>query len=228
MVSEAESTDLYRKRVRVNVERQDLYLDRDSYWERVVSSVVTSRLRSGEGSYVHEFMNQDDFPLRLENWPEEDRTGFAQETLADNGIPGQQKGGWLAENFEWFQAGGAEYLMQIGDTLHHAEADGARQRIIREVEAALSIQPYLKGIGPKQSRNFWQFLGLTQWETPLDSRILNWIHELPDTPSEIEVEQSELGNEKTYRTVMSWIQALSQKAGLLPCQVDAAIFISRQ
>lgn len=225
LLKQAKTDDFYQLRKARNVDRDAPDLTRDDYWEKLVGCVLTTRMRSGPGSRVDEFL-AGNFPLELTEWPTDEYLGFAQETLADNGIPSKQKGRYIAENYEWFQAGGDAYLMQIGDDLGEHESENVIGQIHREVMAAHAIQPYVLGIGPKQARNFWQWLGLSQWEMPLDRRILEWIETVPETPTEIDVDQSDLGDENTYRTVMSWFQALSQEAGTLPCLLDAAIFSS--
>lgn len=228
LLDEANSDIFFQERVKRNVQQQDLKLSREIYWKRLVGCILTSRLRAGPGTHIDEFMQKDEFPLGLDKWPEDNKRGFASDVLAEHGIPSKRKGRYVAEDVVWFQEGGAEYLMGIGDDLRAIGEDQATKRIVREVEAALSIKPYLLGIGPKQARNYWQWLGLTQWEIPLDRRVLEWIETMPDTPSAIEVAQDDLTDEKIYRTVMSWIQALSKEVGEPPCLVDAAVFISRQ
>lgn len=46
-----------------------------------------------------------------------------------------------------------------------------------ERTAARWVARHFKGLGPKQSRNFLQWLGLTRYEIPLDSRVIRWANE---------------------------------------------------
>jgi hypothetical protein len=46
------------------------------------------------------------------------------------------------------------------------------ERIVARV-----LDEQLRGIGPKQSRNLLQELGLTRYEIPLDSRVAGWLNE---------------------------------------------------
>lgn len=166
LFEETEHTDRVQRRRRQNIEQVDLDLSVERYWKGIVVGVVTTRLRSGTGSNVAEFLDKDPLPLELDRWPENGDLSFAQDTLADHGIPSIQRGEYLAENHAWFESGGADYLMDIGDRLHASSSIPEKAQIFREIQAALAIQPYLTGIGPKQSRNYWQWLGLFQWETP--------------------------------------------------------------
>ena len=89
-----------------------------------------------------------------------------------------------------------------------------------EREAARYAAINLQGIGPKQSRNLWQWLGLTRYETPLDSRVVNWINE----NLSIKVEYERLYDDAYYDSVMDYVQQLCSAAGVLPCVWDAAAF----
>lgn len=228
MIKEYRIGELYQERLQRNVRGQNLDLSRENYWEKLVGCVITSRQRSGRGSRVHKFMHQDEFPLHLDQWPTDNRTDFAQETLADHGLPGKKNGTYIAENYDWFRMGGDEFLMRVGNDLQAVRSDDWKTQIYREAAAALATKAFFDGIGPKQSRNYWQWLGLFQYEIPLDSRILNWIKDVPPTHPMVQVEHNELGDEKTYREVMNWIQALCKQADVLPCLLDAAVFSSRQ
>jgi len=89
-----------------------------------------------------------------------------------------------------------------------------------ERQAAYFADEAFAGIGPKQSRNLWQWLGLTRYEIPLDSRICKWI----STNLSIKVETKYLGDERYYDAVLDYIQTLCERAGVLPCILDAAAF----
>ena len=78
----------------------------------------------------------------------------------------------------------------------------------------------MKGFGPKQSRNLWQWLGLTRYETPLDSRVVKWINR----NLSIQVDKDNLIDDAYYDAVMDYIQDVCGRAGVLPCLWDAAAF----
>lgn len=228
VLQEAEGSNFFEARKKRNIEQARLQRTPEVYWRILVGCVVTTQQRSGPGTIVGEFVNREPFPLRLSVFENRDPVQVARETLSDNGLPGKQKGRYIGENYNWFTSGGADYLEQISRQLEKLPSEPVQGRIFEETMAALAIKPYLLGIGPKQSRNFWQWLGLSQWEIPLDSRVLGWLKELPDIPPEVQVSQSSLSDEETYRAVVSWIQALSREVGTKPCLLDAAVFISNR
>jgi hypothetical protein len=97
-------------------------------------------------------------------------------------------------------------------------AERAASRVLKGAVGGLA------GFGPKQVRNLWQSLGVTQYEIPLDSRICSWINALP---SSFRIDPKRLYSSLTYyEAAMSHIQEICKAAKLLPCDFDAAVFIS--
>lgn len=92
-----------------------------------------------------------------------------------------------------------------------------------EREVANKIDVIFKGIGPKQSRNFLQTLGLTKYEVPIDSRITAWLNEFGFP---IQLTASSLQDLAFYELVLDGFQELCAKASVYPCILDAAIFSS--
>jgi hypothetical protein len=89
-----------------------------------------------------------------------------------------------------------------------------------EREAAHWADRSFAGLGPKQSRNLWQWLGLTRYEIPLDSRVTNWVND--NLASKIDAKR--LGQLRYYELALDSIQAICEKAEVLPCELDAAAF----
>jgi hypothetical protein len=99
-----------------------------------------------------------------------------------------------------------------------------QEQIAAERQAARMVMGKnggLAGLGPKQARNLWQCLGVTQYETPLDSRICGWLNALPFS---FGIETKKLSSIPYYEAKMTEIQALCSAAGVLPCEFDAAAF----
>ncbi|MGH7813577.1 MAG: hypothetical protein ACREQI_06195 [Candidatus Binataceae bacterium] len=90
-----------------------------------------------------------------------------------------------------------------------------------ERQAAALIDDF-RGFGPKQSRNLWQWLGLTRYEIPLDSRVTRWLNENHIFPFALSAQA--LNDENYYAFVMDGIQKVCDAAQVLPCVFDAAVF----
>lgn len=87
----------------------------------------------------------------------------------------------------------------------------------REVAAALARD--LPGLGPKQSRNVLQILGLVQYEIPLDSRVGNVLVKKIGFDASV----NEL-IKRRYAHVLDWVQELCARADVPPTLFDAAAF----
>ena len=92
-----------------------------------------------------------------------------------------------------------------------------------ERSAAAAVDEGFEGIGPKQSRNLWQSLGLTRYEIPLDSRVAKW---LKKAKFPLSVSPNLLADTDYYNFVLDGVQLLCAKSNVLPCIFDAAVFAS--
>jgi hypothetical protein len=82
------------------------------------------------------------------------------------------------------------------------------------------IPTKLAGIGPKQSRNILQSLGLMRYEIPLDSRLAEWMN----ANLTIKVDVKKLSQEAYYNRIIDQVRALCSECDVLPCVFDAAVF----
>ena len=81
----------------------------------------------------------------------------------------------------------------------------------------------IMGLGPKQSRNVLQFLGLTRYEIPIDSRVTGWLNEFGFP---VRLSAQALSDPNYYCFVSDGLQVLCEEAGVVPCVLDAAVFSS--
>jgi thermostable 8-oxoguanine DNA glycosylase len=108
-------------------------------------------------------------------------------------------------------------------TRHVLETVRIERTQLTEKEAAEFIGREYKGFGPKQSRNLLQWLGLTRFEIPLDSRLIKWLNEFGFP---VELSAKGLADRHYYNFVSEGVQALCEKSGVFPCILDAAVFSS--
>jgi hypothetical protein len=90
--------------------------------------------------------------------------------------------------------------------------------------AARFLDDLLAGVGPKQSRNLLQELGLTRYEVPIDSRMAAW---LGTCGFPLLLNSGVLGEKDWYEFILDGLQELCRKSGVYPCVLDAAVFASR-
>ncbi len=84
------------------------------------------------------------------------------------------------------------------------------------------IDDKFSGFGPKQSRNFLQWLGLTRYEIPIGSRVVKWLKDF-GFPGALSADA--LSDKDYYHFVSDGIQELCRASDIYPCLLDAAIFI---
>lgn len=196
----------------------------DEFWRVLLGCLLTTQQKSGPGSAVARFLMLKPFPLSLSCFRNGSVSGKVLRTLTDfGGIRRTKTIGLQAQiNLEWLESGGWRLVESV-----FSDLNGQRQRTARQGDTSLEryaanfADDNLRGIGPKQSRNLWQWLGLTRYEIPVDSRVTSWLNRQTSHP---EVRAVGLANRKYYEAVMDDIQALCQACGVLPCVFDGAVF----
>ena len=125
------------------------------------------------------------------------------------------------DNFRWLNSGGWERAESFYKTLARQRSQKPRpEHAAAERKAARFIDESLEGFGPKQSRNLWQWLGLTRYEIPLDTRVARWIN--ANLSQKVDAKRLDRGD--YYESVLDYVQAVCRRAKVLPCIFDAAAF----
>jgi hypothetical protein len=190
------------------------------FWEAHVGCLLTTQQRSGPTSAVSRFFSTKPFPLSHEICCREtELEAFCLATLKDFG--GLRRSSIISREL----AANLSYLNQGGwnPTLEHPEAVRLNSSAEIERQAADFLADNRDGIGPKQSRNLLQWLGLSRYETPIDSRITRWLNKFG---FHIKLSAEALSDRSYYNLVSEGFQELSIACGIEPCILDAAIFAS--
>lgn len=217
-------------RRRKNVESLPLDISREDMWEAHMMGLLTSVQRSGTGSAVDRFLSAKQFPVPLEDC----QKNQSVETLTNERlkrfpgirfttkIPEQ-----VAKNFAWLEKNDGWKELEVWrdrlHALHIQKPDPSHYRV--ETQAAEFVDEHFVGFGPKQSRNFWQTLGLTRYSFVLDSRVIGWVRKnLTLDPGLLTA--AGLSDIDYYLFVSSILMDLCARAGVFPCVFDAAAFDS--
>jgi N-glycosylase/DNA lyase len=211
-----------RERIKENVLGPAPKFDRERFWYVLLGCLLTSQQRSTRGSAVDRFLNLADFPLTLARCGGQVET-IVQETLtAFGGIRMAPKIASRASlNLAWLESVGWPRVQRWFERLAEQRARVPQMTHSKlERAAARYAAINLEGIGPKQSRNLWQWLGLTRYETPLDSRVVKWLN----SNLSVKVEYLRLADDGYYEGVMDYVQEVCRAADVLPCIWDAAAF----
>ncbi len=198
----------------------------ETLWKAHIMCLLTTQQRSGPDSPGSIFLAQQPFPLSLEScrsYADLENTAF--NLLTD--MKGIRRTNKIAKaihsNLLQLEQGEWDNLRKWRDTLMVQRANAPDPAHQATEELAADYMDRFLEFGPKQSRNFWQFLGLTRYTFVLDSRILKWLRENLD----IEVgflTSSGLGDKEYYCFISNILLDLCNQADVLPCMLDVAIF----
>jgi len=209
-----------RLRIGRNLRADKPPVTRGEFWACLVGCLLTTQQRSGPMTPVSRFIQERPFPLSYEVCREQtDLAVFAHGVLSTfGGLRMSPKiSGQLAANMAFLERDAWSELLAL--------LDEVRLNPIPETErrAADYLADNLKGIGPKQSRNLLQGVGVSRWETPIDSRITKWLNELGFP---LRLSANALADRSYYNLVSEGFQRLCAACEIAPCVLDAAIFSS--
>jgi len=187
-------------------------------WWEIVACQLSTQQRSGPDSPIARLLQKDPFPLALDAVEAaEDRDAMVQHVLVSAGGVHRYRvlGRYLADNLNTLEQGAWEDFDKQFQSLCPAAT------LQDERRSAAVVRDALLGIGPKQSRNLLQGLGLSRFVLPIDSRIVKWLN---GGFAPWEITAKPLGDEAYYALVEDMVQVLSQAADVTPCELDAAVF----
>lgn len=208
-------------RIRLNIERKKRpVISKQRVWHVLVGCLLTTQQRSGPESNISRFINKEPFPLSYETClSKRNIEKYSRKTLTDfkgirftNKIPSQ-----IVRNLTNLEEG------LWTDTL--ARLKTLQKETTRDLEREVAdyIDDHFPGFGPKQSRNFLQWLGLSRYEIPIDSRVVKWLKKF-GFPGALSADA--LSDKDYYHFVSDGIQEMCRASDIYPCALDAAIFIS--
>jgi hypothetical protein len=222
LVERMKAVDWIAKLIHFNEEGKADPSTKEAFWKRMVLCLLTSQQRSTTGSQVDLFEKQLPFPLELD----------AYETMSDEQVLqtlkifrfGKPVTRYLRTNHSRL-FGSDNLWMEIKPSLDQLERQRnsgppcANHKVL-ERKVARQLADHLKGIGPKQSRNLLQWLGLTRYETPLDSRVVGWLGDNLGW----NISLDSLNDRDGYEFWLDRLQTVCEGVGVLPTVFDAAAF----
>ena len=226
-VSANQNHEIVVKRIRSNIDGAvNLHSDED-IWLKMTMCQLTSQQRSSAASPVNKFLRARPFRLSLQACSSSKSVEkFIQNELSKfGGIRFPSKiAKQMSYNLSLLNDGGLENLQSYLYSLSKQREEKPKSDHYRlEREASRYMQQTFSGFGPKQSRNFWQALGLTRYEFVLDSRVLKWLREMQFP---LPLSSTALSGEDYYCFVSDILRDWCNQANVIPCVVDACIFSS--
>ena len=211
--------DIVIQRIARNIKHIDVSISKARFWRTFVGCLLTTQQRSGEGSRVSTFLSSDDdmFDLRYCSQMK-DLPAIVAKTLSRKGLRRKERiGAEIDHAVNWLNKNGWHVVKEQLDSI--SSHTNAR----KERTAARFFQEHFKGLGPKQSRNLIQWLGLSKYEIPLDSRMIKVLRELQFP---VPLSAAALSDEGYYCFVEDGIQQLMRQIDIYPCVFDACAFAS--
>jgi hypothetical protein len=207
-------------RIATNLKDDKTPLTKKLFWNAMIGCLLTTQQRSGPNSAVSRFISTKPFLLRLELCREQnDLAYFVTDVLTTFGALRRATtiGREAGENMAFLENGGWRTTFE--------ELEKVRLNPGRETErhAARFVDERFKGFGPKQSRNLLQWLGLSCFEIPIDSRITKWLNQIGFP---MRLTANALSDRSYFEFVSDGFQELAKACGIIPCVLDAAIFAS--
>jgi hypothetical protein len=202
-----------------NVDRKGLEVSKPVFWKTLIGCLLTTQQKSGAGSNVNVFL-QSTNPLLNCNvcLKQKNLAKYAKSKLQGNGL---RRINTISSEIEHaIEFVNANRWQDIERALESIKTSPSMKT---EREVARSLQGKLKGLGPKQSRNLIQWMGLSQYEIPLDSRIMKVLKELSFP---VPLGANALANEEYYCFVEDGLQKMLSSINVLPCLFDACAFAS--
>ena len=206
------------RRINRNLQGERPPLTPTNCWHTLMLCLMTTQQRSGPDSPVKRFLSSRPFELKLSSVKKNRNTSkFVTKTLQRHGGIRLVNtiGSRAAENLSWFSRPRWPELKDRLSSLEYSRGYSPERKTANWLASEFS------GLGPKQSRNFLQCLGLTRHEIPIDSRITKWLNEFgfPVTLS-----ASALGDPHYYDFVSDGVRELCKAAGIYSCIFDAVVF----
>ncbi len=213
-------TPFVKMRIATNLRNDKPPVTKPMFWERIVGCLLTTQQRSGPKTAVSRFLRTQPFSLEYQSCVRQRNLDQFTHTILTK-FGGLRRsttiGKELSANLTYLENGGWHPVMShLHEIILHPDAQTERR-------AADFIDEKLMGFGPKQSRNLLQGLGLSRYETPIDSRITKWLNEFGFP---VILTASALGDRNYYAFVSEGFQRLCEACEIMPCVLDAAIFSS--
>jgi hypothetical protein len=219
-IEQHQGSPFVKDRIASNLRENKPPVTMEYFWHVMVGCVLTTQQRSGPESSVVRFLQVKPFPLEYAVClQQKDLADYTQASLASFG--GLRRavtiGKEVAANLQFLEEGGWD------QTFEHLDCVRVNSQPETERRAAEFIDAKFVGFGPKQSRNLLQWLGLSRYEIPIDSRITKWLNAFgfPVTLS-----ATALSDANYYEFVSDGVQQLCEACKIMPCVLDAVIFSS--
>lgn len=218
-ISDYADRQFVKDRKRLNVRRIGIDLSSETAWRTLIGCFVTTQQRSDSRSRVSQFLNSESALLDLNTClTSKDIATLTRTEITKAGLRRAEIiSGQVAYAVEQFRGKSWKTLAALLDSIR------TYPTLRKEREVAADLRKMFKGLGPKQSRNYIQWIGLSRYVVPLDSRFAKYLQSISFP---VPVSVAGLQDEDYYRFVEDGIQEFTTLVGCYPCMLDASVFSS--
>ncbi|MGP1532134.1 MAG: hypothetical protein ACTTI5_08125 [Treponema sp.] len=218
IVDENINSEIAKERMNKNINKIGIDISKNNVWKVLIGCEITTQQKSGKWSVTDKFLNSNSKLLDFDYCKKQD-ISFISKELQTAGLRRYEKiSEWLIQIIQEWESGEWDILLDKLSSINknHTKDDE------KEVISYLMSGKY-KGLGLKQSRNFLQWLGLSEYEIPIDSRARKV---LKDCGCNFVPGVSALQDKVTYEYLEKGMQLVSERLNIKPCILDACFFAS--
>jgi hypothetical protein len=212
---------MYKKRMALNLNTKSVKITKEVLWKCIFTCLLTTQQRSREDSRINKFLKTGYSSISLRKLREKRNIKLY--------ISSQLKGfGGIRRNkiipneasiiYEHLVDTNWKLLEKIKDLVQKKGNKDFERKVCNEI----AENKMFNGLGPKQSRNLLQMLGVTIYEIPIDSRITDWLNINNIFP--FKLNSKGLSDIEFYCFINDAIIELCKKSKTKPCLFDAAVF----
>lgn len=216
---------IYKERIEYNLVNKKIEISKEIFWKSLFTCLLTTQQRSNENSRINLFIKNDYSSINIDQ--------LSKIKNIEKYISSQLKGfGGIRRNDKIANEATTifNYLndtnWEILNDIKYLIKNKGNRELERKICNQITNEKKFKGLGPKQSRNLLQMLGVTVYEIPIDSRITDWLNKNNIFP--FKVNSSGLSDIEFYCFLNDAIIELCEKSNLKPCLFDAAVFSSKE
>jgi hypothetical protein len=206
---------LAKERKSKNIEKKGIDLSKNNVWKILVGCEITSRQKSGENSPTDQLLKSGSKLFDF-NYCKNNHNFIIEELKKFNLRRYNTIAEWLILIIKEWELGEWDILQKKLTLLKKDHSKEDEKQIIDYLRSGK-----YKGLGLKQSRNFLQWLGLSIYEIPIDSRV---IKVLENCGCNFIPGPKALQDDATYEYLENGLQMISEELQILPCELDACFF----
>ncbi len=220
-IQDFQDSSFVKDRFHHNISGTKEEVTKEQIWASLMMGLLTTQQRSGPESAISKFLDMVPSPISLDRCKSVNNIEtYIQETLS--GFGGIRRANMVAgqvkKNLDWLEKeNGWEVIFKSIEHLH------GESSLELERETAQVFSRQFNGIGPKQSRNILQELGLTRYVLPIDSRLVKRLKEF-NFP--IPLSAAALSDETYYQFVEDFVNQICGELDIYPTVFDAILFSS--